>query len=568
MTELKIIRAAGAVAGVARGYLHFLRRELQKELDSYHQQDPTLELQRFYYARGVAAARTDRLIEKLRQGHQDGQAAILETRSLILSDSYFGSLVREKIQVSGLSAPAAVLQSSEEMSGPILELEDAYLRERALDIQNSGIQIAEILLGIQETELKTPAILFGEEIDPSLMIGLSQETAGLIIGSASKTSHAVILAKSRGIPTLVGITDLRGQIPDNTPVILDGGEGLLIVDPDEQTIQRYQLKMEEQQQKERDYRRLAAVPARTKDGFEVTLAANIGYPEELEQAEQSGYEGVGLFRTEFLFLGKSGFPTEEEQFSAYRQVIEQCNNRRCIIRTMDIGGDKPLPSLKIPPERNPFLGWRAIRISLKRTDLFQTQIRAILRAGVYGKAAIMLPMISGIEELREAKRLISQTIQSLKQENIPCAEDIDVGIMIETPAAAIMADAFSEECDFFSIGTNDLTQYTLAVDRGNPLISQLYSYYHPAVLRLIHDVIEQAHSRGNRVGMCGEMAGDPAAARLLCSWGIDELSMSLPQIPLVKQAVLACETDQRWADAVLSLSGAEQVEAYLNAQPK
>ena len=568
MTELKIIRAAGAVAGVARGYLHFLRRELQKELDSYHQQEPTLELQRFYYARGVATARTDRLIKKLRQGHQDGQAAILETRSLILSDSYFGSLVREKIQASGLSAPAAVLQSSEEMSGPILELEDAYLRERALDIQNSGIQIAEILLGIQETELKTPAILFGEEIDPSLMIGLSQETAGLIIGSASKTSHAVILAKSRGIPTLVGITDLRGQIPDNTPVILDGGEGLLIVDPDEQTIQRYQLKMEEQQRKAREYRRLAAVPARTKDGFEVTLAANIGYPEELEQAEQSGYEGVGLFRTEFLFLGKSGFPTEEEQFSAYRQVIEQCNNRRCIIRTMDIGGDKPLPSLKIPPERNPFLGWRAIRISLKRTDLFQTQIRAILRAGVYGKAAIMLPMISGIEELREAKRLISQTIQSLKQENIPCAEDIDVGIMIETPAAAIMADAFSEECDFFSIGTNDLTQYTLAVDRGNPLISNLYSYYHPAVLRLIHDVIEQAHSRGNWVGMCGEMAGDPAAARLLCSWGIDELSMSLPQIPLVKKAVLACETDRRWADAVLSLPGAEQAEAYLKAQPK
>lgn len=566
MTELKIIRAAGAVAGVARGYLHFLRSDLQKELDSYRQQDPPLELQRFYYARSVAAARTDRLANTLREKQQEEQAAILEARSLILSDSYFGSLVSEKIQASGLSAPVAVLQSSEEMSGPILELEDAYLRERAVDIQNAGTQIAEILLGIQETQLKTPAILIGEEIDPSLMIGQSQEIAGLIIGSASMTSHAVILARSRGIPTLVGLSDLRGQIPENTPVILDGGEGLLIVNPDEQTIQSYQLKMEEQRREEREHRRLASVPAHTRDGFEVTLAANIGYPEELDLAEQSGCEGVGLFRTEFLFLGKSSFPTEEEQFSAYRQVIERCQTRRCIIRTMDIGGDKPLSYLKIPPERNPFLGWRAIRISLKRTDLFQTQLRAILRAGVYGKAAIMLPMISGLEELRQAKQLIFQTMQSLKQENIPYAEEIDVGIMIEIPAAAVMADAFAKECDFFSIGTNDLTQYTLAVDRGNPLISQLYSYFHPAVLRLIHNVIKQAHSRGKWVGMCGEMAGDPAAARLLCSWGIDELSMSLPQIPLVKQAVLACETDRRWADAVLSMQKAEEAEAYLKAQ--
>jgi phosphotransferase system enzyme I (PtsI) len=566
VNELKTIRAAGAVAGIARGYLHFLRRDLQKELESYRQQDPPLELQRFYYACGVTAARTDRLAEKLREGHQEGQAAILETRGLILSDPGLGALVSEKIQASGLSAPAAVLQSCEEMAGPIMELEDAYLRERALDIQNAGIQIAEILLGIQETELKTPAILFGEEIDPSLIIGLSQETAGLIIGSASMTSHAVILARSRGTPTLVGITDLRGQIPDNTPVILDGGEGLLIANPDKQTIQSYQAKMEEQQREEQEYRRLTSVPARTKDGFRVTLAANIGYPEELEQAQRYGYEGVGLYRTEFLFLGKGSFPTEEEQFQAYRRVIERCENRRCIIRTMDIGGDKQLPCLEIPPERNPFLGWRAIRISLKRTDLFQTQIRAILRAGVYGKAVIMLPMISGLEELRQAKRLISQAVHSLEQDDIPFAEDMEVGMMIETPAAAVMAGQFAEECDFFSIGTNDLTQYTLAVDRGNPLISQLYSYFHPAVLRLIRHVVEQAHSRGKWVGMCGEMAGDPAAARLLCSWGIDELSMSLPRIPLVKQAVLACETDRRWADAVLSLSEAKQAEAYLKAQ--
>ncbi|HWP51582.1 MAG TPA: phosphoenolpyruvate--protein phosphotransferase [Clostridia bacterium] len=566
MTTCETRQATGAVAGIARGYLHFLRRNLRKELALYHRQPPTQEMQRFYDARHAACARTDRLAETLRDELQEEQAAILEARSLIISDTYLESLVREKIQASGLSAPEAVLQSCEEMSGPIRELEDAYLRERAIDIQNVGTQIAEILLGVQETALKTPAILFGEDIDPSLIIGLSQEVAGFIIASASMTSHAVILARSRGIPTLVGLEDLRGQIEDNTPVILDGSEGLLIIKPDKQTIRHYDLKIEAQEQKKQEYLRLAAVPARTKDGFKVTLAANIGYAEELERAVQYGFEGVGLFRTEFLFLGKSKLPTEEEQFFAYRRAIEQCKNHRCIIRTMDIGGDKPLACLEMPPEPNPFLGWRAIRISLKRPELFQVQIRAILRAAAFGKAAIMLPMISSLEELRQAKQLISQTMRALEKEKIPFAEDIEVGMMIETPAAAIMAAQFAQECDFFSIGTNDLTQYTLAVDRGNSLVSALYSYFNPAVLWLIRHVIEQAHSQGKWVGMCGEMAGDPAAARLLCSWGIDELSMSLTRIPLVKRAILACETNRHWADMVLTLSEADQARAYLQVQ--
>lgn len=563
MTKSITLRATGAVPGIAQGYLHFLGGGLEKALKFYQPQNPSQELQRFYDARGAAAARSEKLAEMLRGEHQDQQAAILETQSLILWDTYFESLVVEKIQALGLSAPEAVLQSSEEMTAPILELDDPYLRERASDIKNAATQIAEILLGIEETKLKTPAILFGEEIDPALVIGLLQKATGFIIKSASTTSHAVILAKSRGIPTLVGIKDLRGQIADNTPVILDGGEGLLIVNPDAQTIRDYQLKIEAQEQKKQEYRRLATISACTKNGFRVTLAANIGYPEELLEAAQYGFEGVGLFRTEFLFMGKSSLPTEEDQFFAYRRAIERCQSHRCIIRTMDIGGDKPLECLKIPPEQNPFLGWRAIRISLERTELFLTQIRAILRAAVFGKAAIMLPMISSIKELRKAKTLIAQAMQSLEDEKIPFARDVEVGIMVETPAVAIMAKQFAKECDFFSIGTNDLTQYTLAVDRGNPLVSKLYSYFHPAVLRLIRQVILAAHSQGKWVGMCGEMAGDPTAARLLCSWGIDELSMSLPQIPLVKQAILACETDLRWADGVFAFSQVEEIEDYL-----
>lgn len=563
MTKSKIVKATGAVAGIAQGYLHFLGRDIQKALKLYQPEPPSQELQRFYDARGTAAARSEKLAEILREEHQDEQAAILETQSLILSDTYFESLVVEKIQALGLSAPQAVLQSSEEMTAPILALDDPYLRERASDIKNAATQIAEILLGIEETALKTPAILFGEEIDPALIIGLSQEATGFIIKSASTTSHAVLLAKSRGIPTLVGIEDLRGQIADNTPVILDGGEGLLIVNPDERTAREYQLKMEAQEQRKQEYRRLASILAVTKDGFKVTLAANIGYPDELLEAAQYGYEGVGLFRTEFLFLGQSSLPTEEDQYFAYRRAIERCKGHRCIIRTMDIGGDKPLDCLKIPPEQNPFLGWRAIRISLERTELFLTQIRAILRAAEFGKAAIMLPMISSIKELRKAKALIAQAMQSLGEQKIPFAGDVEVGIMVETPAVAIMAAQFAKECDFFSIGTNDLTQYTLAVDRGNPLVSKLYSYFHPAVLRLIRQVILAAHREGKWVGMCGEMAGDPAAARLLCSWGIDELSMSLPQIPLVKQAILACETDLRWADGVFAFFQVEEIEEYL-----
>ncbi len=563
MTECKIMAATGAVPGVARGYLHFLRRDIHKELTRYRQQAPPQEVRRFYDARAIAVGQTDRLAAILREEHQDAQAAILEARSLILADTYFESLVCEKIQALGFTAPVAVLQSSEEMAGPILALADAYLRERAADIQNAGAQIAEILLGVQQAEFRAPAILFGEEIDPSLIAGLSQKAAGFIIGSASITSHAVILARSRGIPTLVGVPDLRGEVADGAPVILDGGEGLLIVNPDADTDRRYQSQIEAQAQKEREYRRLASAVARTKDGFEVTLAANIGYPEELEQAKHYGYQGVGLFRTEFLVLGKGGLPSEEEQFSAYRSAVERCENHRCIIRTLDIGGDKPLACLKIPPEQNPFLGWRAIRISLKQPDLFLTQLRAILRAGVFGKAAVMLPMISSVEELRQAKLLIARAMASLEKENIPFAKDIEIGIMIETPAAAIMAEQFAKECDFFSIGTNDLTQYTLAVDRGNPLVSGLYSYFHPAVLRLVRHVIQQAHSQGKWVGMCGEMAGDPAAARLLCSWGIDELSMGLSHIPLIKQVILACETDRHWADAALTLATADRVKAYL-----
>lgn len=563
MTKSKTIKATGAVAGIAQGYLHFLGRDLQKALKLYQPQPPSQELQRFYDARDAAAARSEKLAEILRGEHHNEQAAILETQTLILSDTYFESLVGEKIQVLMLSAPEAVLQSSEEMTAPILALDDPYLKERASDIKNAATQIAEILLGFEEATLKKPAILYGEEIDPALIIGLSQESAGFIIKSASTTSHAVILAKSRGIPTLVGIEDLRGQLADNTPVILDGGKGLLIVKPDAQTIQDYQLKIEAQEQKKEEYRRLATISACTKDGFKVTLAANIGYPEELLEAAQYGAEGVGLYRTEFLFLGKSSLPTEEDQFFAYRRAIECCQNHRCIIRTLDIGGDKPLACLEIPPEQNPFLGWRAIRISLGRTELFLTQIRAILRAAAFGKAAIMLPMISSMAELRKAKKLIAQAMQSLEMENIPFAADVEVGIMVETPAAAIMAKQFAKECDFFSIGTNDLTQYTLAVDRGNTLVSQLYSYFHPAVLRLIRQVILAAHRESKWVGMCGEMAGDPVAARLLCSWGIDELSMSLPQIPVVKQAILACETDLRWADGVFALSQVEEVEDYL-----
>lgn len=568
MNERDSVRGISAVPGIVKGTVCFLSDDMDLLLKTYRKESAEREKEKFFQSRKDSLAAGERIVKDLRKENSEEQAAILEARGMILSDTVLESETIHRIEEEDMSAPLAVLKASEGLAEQFSDLDDPYLRERASDIQGAGKEIALRLLG-QDTaarDVQGPVILCGQEIDPAVVADAERGgIAGLVIGSASRTSHAVIIAKSRGIPTVVGIEALREKIPDRAPAILDGNEGVVLVNPDEAAAETYRRKIEEEAALNRYYAGLAEKPAVTGDGFRVTLAANIGKPHDLDGAEAFGYEGVGLFRTEFLFMGRETFPTEEEQFEAYRYAVEKCGGKLCVIRTMDIGGDKPLSYLQIPEEKNPFLGWRAIRISLERTDLFLPQVRAILRAGVYGRAAVMLPMISGVEEIRKARGLIRQAMDDLKREGIPFSADIPVGIMVETPAAAVMARQLAPECDFFSIGTNDLVQYTLAVDRGNAKISSLYSYFHPAVLSLIAQVAQAAKERGIWVGMCGEMAGDPRAARFLCSLGFDELSMSPPSIPKVKDAVRRLETSRSEVEKVLSLGSVTEAEAYFAA---
>ncbi len=568
MAESFTVRGKCAVPGIAFGTLRYPAGDAQSLLASYRKATAQKEKERFLAARASALEGAERIARNLAGDGKTEQASILEARAMILSDSTLEAEVLSRIE-SGLSAPEAALEASKALAAEIAAVDDPYLRERSVDVENAGREIFQFLMGGTGTDRSGGAsILCGEEIDPSAAADDEERAAtGLVIGSGSVTSHVVIIAKSRGIPTIVGIDRIRERLPDGAPAILDAEEGLLILNPDPETAARYREKAKQETEQSRYLESLSDLPAVTLDGHRVTLAANIGKPHDIDSAAKYGCEGVGLFRTEFLFMGRDSLPTEEEQFEAYRYVIERCGGE-CVIRTMDIGGDKPLPYLQIPPEKNPFLGWRAIRISLERTDLFQTQIRAILRASHYGKAAVMLPMISGLEEIRKARGLISECMSQLKREGVPFDAGIPVGIMVETPAAVWMAPEFASECDFFSIGTNDLIQYTLAADRGNAKLSSLYTPFHPAVLRSIIRVIRAAHDRGIRVCMCGEMAGDPRAAGLLCSLGLDEFSMSLPFIPKVKDTVRRLTRNPEAAEKILFCKSKAETEAVLEVFAK
>lgn len=385
------------------------------------------------------------------------------------------------------------------------------------------------------------------------------------MGQGSTTCHAVIIAKSRAIITIVGLADRIDDIPDGATAILDGNEGVVIVDPTPQEQADYEQRIAEQRAQLLRYDALRDLPAEMTDGVCVRLAANIGLPKDAQAAVKYGNQGVGLFRSEFLFMGRDSAPSEELQYDNYKKAIMACNGELCVIRTMDIGGDKPLPYLHIPKEDNPFLGYRAVRISLEREDLFKPQLRAILRAGVYGKVAIMVPMITSVDEIKGVRAVLDKVREELTTEGMDFAKDVQLGIMVETPAAAVMTPVLVKYVDFFSIGTNDLVQYTLAVDRINPQVSTLYDHFHPAVLQLIQRTIKTGRDNGKWVGMCGEMASDPYAAIILMAMGISELSMSAPAIPRVKEKIRSismAEAKDHLAKVMLLETGAE-VREYL-----
>ncbi len=476
--------------------------------------------------------------------------------------------VINKITVNHLNAQQALDKTIAELCSIFNNMEDEYLRERSDDIIDIRTRLMRILKGTGNTgfdRIKEDVIIITENLvlsdtsylDLTHILGFATEYGGI-------TSHVSIIARTLELPALVGVKDLMKSIHSGDYLILDASAGKLIVNPDEDTIKEYRLLQGTYEEKKQNLTKLSYLPATTMDGKAVKICANVGSLEDVKKAAAFHIDSIGLFRTEFLYMNNTHFPTEEEQFTVYKEAALLCKGD-LIIRTLDIGGDKSLPYFTIPPEENPFLGWRAIRISLEMTDIFKTQLRAILRASAFGKVKIMYPMIISLEELQKANEILEECKAQLLLENIPFDCTIPTGIMIETPAAVMCAGHLAKHADFFSIGTNDLTQYTLAIDRGNQRISSLFDSFHPAVLQSIKRIIEAAHTNGITAGMCGELAGDEKAAALLLGFGLDEFSMSPGEGANIKNILrsLSYEKSKELADHILTLPTVDQVREYL-----
>lgn len=470
-------------------------------------------------------------------GKEEG--AIFEAHLMILQDPMLQQFIDKGLK-NDFSASMAIQQAKEELIQLFESISDPYIRGRVVDIQDVTERLLRIILGEQEQDLSSidePVILIAEDLTPSETIGLSEQVKGIITETGGITSHAAILAKALELPAMVGCPGIMKKANKANILILDTIDEAILLDPTEDEIHQYTMKKiqyEKEKEKQMTYAKAKAI---TKDGRKMKIYANIGSLEEWEVAKKYGAEGIGLFRTEFLYMKGDHFPTEEEQLRVYKKIAQE-GGEEIILRTLDIGGDKQLPYYTFPEELNPFLGNRAIRFTLSHLEVFKSQLKAVLRAAVYGNLKMMYPMISSIEELDQANEILEQCKQELKEQKIPYKQDLEVGIMVEIPSTVLSLDGFASKVDFFSIGTNDLCQYTLAVDRMNPLVSELYQPHHPAVLRLIKQVAEVGQQYGKMVGVCGEMAGDSLYTKWLIGAGIQELSMSAASIPKVKEVVI------------------------------
>ena len=560
------MKGKGVIAGVAVGKIMLAGQNLDGYLKDYKPKKKADEKKVAADALIKVAANLVKTIEDLNKKDMKEQAAILEAHRMMVEDPAMSAAIDEQVDKTG-SAPKAVLDAYESQAQLFEQMEDEYFRGRAVDMRDVGKRIAKFILGIKEPEIgEGKVIVAGQEIEPSVIAGLpSDKIAGVILGQGSTTSHAIIIAKTRAIPSIVGVGNAIDKMADGDPVIIDGETGDILIRPSAEERSAYDVKIKKQEELKAHYAALKELPAITTDGVKVELVANIGSPADVDAANNFGAEGVGLFRSEFVFMGKTDIPKEEDQFKEYKAAVEKCKGNLCVIRTMDIGGDKPLPYIQVGQEENPFLGYRAIRISLQRRDLFIPQLKAILRAGVYGKAGIMFPMVINVDEFKAAQKMVEDAKAELVHEGKEYADNVQLGIMVETPAAAVMTPILAKYVDFFSIGTNDLVQYTLAVDRGNAQISYLYNHFNPAVLRLIKRTIESANKEGKWAGMCGEMASDPNAAILLMAMGIKELSMSAPSIPKVKERIrnISSTKAKEILDKVMEMEDGNEIKSYL-----
>ena len=527
-----MLKGIATSSGIAIGKVYKL--EQPKVVVNTEKCDPTNETKRFEDALSKTISDIEQIKQRASSTLSDEELAIFDAHLMMAQDPEYKDQIVAMIN-DGLSADNATKTVSDNMIAMFESMDDAYFKERAADIKDVSFRLLCNILGLTIPDLTTineEVVIVAEEMTPSDTAQLNKKYAlGFVTEIGGKTSHAAIMAVSLGIPAVVGCTGVMENAKHNDKIILDAKEGIVILNPNEEELKEFTAKRDAFLEEKKALQVLKDKPTITLDNHQVELVSNIGNPSDMDGVIENGAEGVGLFRTEFLYMDKTdAFPTEDEQFASYKEVLEKANGKRVVVRTLDIGGDKKLPYFEFDPEMNPFLGYRAIRLCLDRKDIFKDQVRALLRASIYGKLAIMFPMIATIDEFVNAKNFVLEQKKQLIAEGIKVSDEIEIGMMVEIPASAVLADEFAKYADFFSIGTNDLIQYSMAADRMSEKVAYLYQPLNPSILRLVKMTIDGAHSQGKWCGMCGEMGGDPMAAPVLLGLGLDEFSMSSSRI--------------------------------------
>jgi phosphoenolpyruvate-protein phosphotransferase (PTS system enzyme I) len=570
MKTFKGISASpGIVVGVVYLYLEDTIQVPKYDISPDMVED---ELERFHEASKKAGDEIRELKERTSNTMGEDESRLLDSHIMMLSDPEFTRNIEQNVRDQKLNVEWVLYATIKELVKTLEASQDPYLRERTVDIHDVAKRVYNHLLyrdRISLSDIEEEVIVVTHNLLPSDTLSMNKNSVlGIAMDAGGKTSHTAILARSFEIPAVLGLSDITSHAKTGNAIIIDGNSGTVILQPDEKSRAIYEKKMKEWQRREVELLTLNELPAETRDGKTISLRANIEVPEETESAISHGAEGIGLYRSEFLFLQPGGFSSEENQYRAYSKVLEGMSGKGGVtIRTLDVGGDKVIPGIEGLDEKNPILGWRAVRFCLSRRDLFKVQLRALLRASVHGDLRIMFPMISGVEELEEVIQFFEECKEEMRREEIPFTEDIPVGIMIEVPSAALTADILARKVDFFSIGTNDLIQYTIAVDRGNEKIAYLYEPFHPGVLRLLKRVIDDAHEAGIPVAMCGEVAGDPYATVILLGLGLDIYSMSSFGIPEVKKIIrsVSMSEAEELVGTIMEMKSFREIDNYVRS---
>lgn len=562
-----MLKGVAASPGIAIGKV-FLYTKKFAEINTRNIDESMVkdEIAKFENAIKLTKEQIEKIKEKTEREFGKDKAEIFEAHLMLANDPELYDSVINMIKNEYVTADNAVNHVIEQHASMMESLDDKYLKERAVDLRDVGSRIINNLLGIVNvnlSELDEDVIIIAKDLTPSDTATMKKDKVlGFATDVGGRTSHTAIMARSLEIPAVVGTGNVTQNVAGGEIAIVDGNEGIVIINPSDDILKEYEDKLNKYKIRIEKLKELKDLPAVTTDGKQSMLVANIGTPKDVEGALKNGAEGIGLFRTEFLYMNRNDFPSEEEQFEAYKYVAEKMNGKPVTIRTLDIGGDKKLPYLNMPDEMNPFLGYRAIRLCLDEKEMFKTQLRALLRASAYGNILIMYPMISSVVEVRKANAILNEVKEELDTKGIKYDKNIKVGIMVEIPSAAVTADILAKEVDFFSIGTNDLCQYTLAVDRMNERIKDYYKPFNPAILRLIKNVIDASHKEGIFTAMCGEMAGDPLTTVILLGLGLDEFSMSASSIPNIKNIIrnISYEKAKEFTEMVLNMLTPDEIE--------